>query len=311
MSYLPKQTFAWSRVQNRCTYDSTSETYSQVYVPINNKTIPLAQATFQEKQYYKGNILKYKNNSSRLTKKQQYAQISKGLWCNRTKTFATQSQTYSNPNTTGLKRINYTDVPVNNTIIGFPNNTSGPYQYGIANTFDCSSNVLQVGGSLLCNAYVNHCTGNIIQTVNNTQCYPTYCSDVPGPVMNLCWNPKMATFFPKNRYVMTNSNNKWPTGFKEFQSAAYPEPPIITSSSYNSPIVVLNWTEVSNKCIPTSSYNIYQNGNIVSNVPYTDNSISITLDTTSANSGSVYTFYITALSNTIESTYSNSITINT
>lgn len=309
MAYLPKQTFAWSRVQNQCTYtsDHVNETFSQ----INNTTLTLAQATFQEKQYYKGNILKYNKNSSGLTKNQKYAQISKGLWCNRTKTFATQSQTYSNPNTTGLKRINYTDVPVNNTIIGFPNNTSGPYQYGIPNPFKCSSYVIQDGGSLVCNAYVNPCNGNIIQTVNNTYCAPTYCSDVPGPIMNLCWNPKLPAFFPKNRYVMTNSNNKWPTGYKGFQSALYPTPPIITSSSYNSPIVVLNWTAEFNKCIPTFSYNIYQNGNIVSNVPYTDNSISITLDTTSANSGSVYTFYITALSNTIESTYSNSITINT
>ena len=101
MSYNPNPPRVWSRVQNQCTY-TIAGTYQTVYVPLNNKTELLAVANYQDKILYKGNILQYKKNSSNLTKNQRYSQISKGNWTNRTKTFATQSQTYSNPNTTGL-----------------------------------------------------------------------------------------------------------------------------------------------------------------------------------------------------------------
>ena len=86
---------------------------------------------------YKGNILQYKGNSSRLTKSQKYTQLAKGGGPNRKKVFATQSQTYSNPNTTGLQRINSTTIPFPNGVVGAPNNISGPFQYNVPNPNGC------------------------------------------------------------------------------------------------------------------------------------------------------------------------------
>jgi hypothetical protein len=46
-------------------------------------------------------------------------------------------------------------------------------------------------------------------------CNPTTASDVPGPVQDLCYNSrKLATFYPRQRRVMTNSGDKFPTGYK-------------------------------------------------------------------------------------------------
>lgn len=255
---------------------------------------------------YKGNILQYKGNSSRLTKNQKYAQISKGLWSNRTRVFATQSQTYTNPNTSGLARVNYTSVPFPNQIVGSPNNISGPFQYGIPNPFDCSTNAIQVGGSLLCGSYANPCTGEIIQTVSQEQCFPTYCSDVPGEIMDLCWNPKFQTFFPRSKVTMNNSLNKWPQGYKGFQSAITQYPPVLTLDASSNSSVTLSWTFKNNICIPISSFNIYQNNVLISKVPFPLNSTTIN----NLNILTNYTFYITSVSNTINSLPSNTITVN-
>ena len=46
-------------------------------------------------------------------------------------------------------------------------------------------------------------------------CNPTTASDVPGPAQDLCYNSrKLATFYPRQRRVMTNSGDKFPTGYK-------------------------------------------------------------------------------------------------
>ena len=304
MSYNPNPPRAWSRVQNQCTY-TVDGSYQSVYVPLNNKTELLAVANYQEKILYKGNILQYKKNSSNLTKNQRYSQISKGNWTNRTKTFATQSQTYSNPNTTGLLRVNYTTVPYPNGIVGAPNNISGPFQPGVKNPNDCSSNSVQDGGSLICNKYANPCTGEIIKQTQTINCYPTTCSDVPGQIQDLCWDERLQTYYPRQRYFMGNSGSKWPVGYKAFVSAVTPEPPILSMDSYTSSSVSLSWSDVKNECIPISSYNIFQNGSIVQSVPYTVKNVTIT----GLNSGSSYKFYITSVSTTISSNPSNIVFI--
>jgi hypothetical protein len=295
--YNPTPPRVWSRVQNPCTYTLDSS-YSSVYVPLTNQTTTLAISNIETKIQYKGNILQYKGNSSRITQKQKYSQIAKGLWCNRTKVYATQTQTYTNPNTTGLKRINSVNIPYPNEIVGYPNNPSGPYQYNIADPFDCSNNYLQDGGSLLCSSYANPCTGVVTQHVYQQQCFPTYCSDVPGTPIALCWNPKLSTYFPRQRYFMNNSANKWPQGYKGFVSALTPPVPILTLLSNTNNIISLSWTVTSNTCTPITSFNIYQNYKLINNISYivfTYNGVSSIGDT----------FYITSLSNTIESSSSN------
>jgi hypothetical protein len=301
-NYNPKPPRAWSRVQHSCTFTIPNNTYNSIYIPLTNQTVSLAQANIEDKIQYKGNILQYKNNSSKITKNQKYAQISKSLWSNRTKVYATQSQTYTNPNTTSLKRINSNYIPFPNQIVGSPNNISGPFQYGQPNPYGCNTNLLEDGGSLLCNAVVNPCTKQTIENFKTQQCYPTYCSDVPGPIIDLCYNPKLNTYFPRNRYTMSNSGNKWPEGYKGFVSAIKPVAPILTLSSSTITSVTLSWNINSNTCIPISSYNIYENENKIKSVSYTINSTII--------NGLVpgnYIFYITAVSNTTESAPSNTI----
>jgi len=305
-NYIPVPPRAWTRVQNKCTFINDSS-YNYAYIPLINQTVTTAEAILKEKIQYKGNILKYKKNSSQITKSQKYSQISKGLWCNRTKVFATQSETYTNPNTTGLARVNYTNVPFPNQIVGYPNNISGPFQYGIANPFNCSTTDIQTGGNLLCGTYAKPCTGEVTQTTTQQQCNPSYCSNVPGPVIDLCWNPKLQTFFPKQRYVMNNSGNKWPQNYKGFQSAVKPVAPYLLYGTANNDYVTLNWSYYNNVCIPISSFNIYQNGSLINVVSYQITSAIIN----NLNGSTSYTYYVTAVSDKIESAASNSIIVTT
>ena len=309
-NYNPVPPRAWSRVQNQCTYIVPDSSYNYAYIPLTGQTVSQAQANYEEKLLYKGNILQYKGNSSQLTKKQKYTQLAKGFGPNRTKVFATQSETYTNPNTTGLLRVNYKTIPFPNELIGQPNNISGPFQYNVPNPFDCSSNSLQDGGNLVCATYANPCTGKIIKSlpISATICNPSYCSDVPGIPIALCWNPNVQTWFPRQRYFMNNSGNKWPEGYKGFVSAVTPAAPVLSLGSITFTTVTLNWTNTSNNlCIPVSSYNIYQNGILIQTVPYTITSTTIyglTLDTD-------YSFYIKSVSSSIESKPSNIINVTT
>lgn len=306
-NYNPIPPRVWSRVQNQCTYIVPGSTYEEAFIPLTGQIVSQAQADYETKQIYKGNILQYKANSARLTKSQKYSQLARCSGPNRTKVFATQSQTYTNPNTTGLLRQNFSTYPYPNQIPGAPNNISGPFAYNIPNPNDCSFNSVQDGGILVCGTYANPCTGEIYKTGSNisTICNPASASNVPGPSL-LCWNNKVQTWFPRQRYFMNNSTDKWPQGYKGFVSAVKPYQPylIVDSNTCNS--VTLSWIDISNNCIPISNYNIYQNGVIVKNVPYPITSTTINGLTI----GTSYSFYVTSLSNTIESFPSNIVLFN-
>jgi hypothetical protein len=278
-NYLPIPPRAWSRVQNQCTYIYPDDTYQTVYIPLTNQTVSLAQANYEDKLQYKGNILQYKGNSSQLNKSQKYSQLANGLGPSRTKVFATQSQTYTNPNTSGLLRVNYTTFPYPNQIVGAPNNISGPFQYDVPNPNGCAGTSIQDGGNLVCGTYANPCTGKILKTGvrSSTVCNPSYCSDVPGRPIALCWNYKAQTWFPKQRYFMNNSTNKWPQGYKAFVSAVTPKPPSNLLITISTNTVTLKWDppSSSNNCYPVS-YNIYVNNVLVGNTIYTTYTIDST-----------------------------------
>ena len=303
--YLPLPPRVWSRVQDSCTYLNPNNDYTQSYVPLTNQVMTLAQANYQNQLLNKGNILQYKKNSAQLTKKQKYAQLAKCLGPSRTKVFATQSVTYSNPNTKGLLRDNYKEFPFPNQLVGKPNNISGPFQYDVKNPNNCDSNLLQDGGNLVCGIYANPCTGEII--ISNSQsatiCNPTYCSDVPGIPIELCWNNKLNSWYTKQRYTMNNSLDKWPDNYKGFVSALKPSPPVLYLESSTSTTATLSWTITNNVCIPITSYNIYNNNVFVINLPYNVLKSTIQLQT------GTNVFNITSLSRNIESTYSNTINL--
>lgn len=258
-NYLPIPPRVWSRVENPCAYNLLPNNVKTAYIPLTNKTVSLAQANYDDQLLYKGNILQHRGNSAQLTKRQKYSQLAKGYGPNRTKVFATQSQTYTNPNTTGLARVNTTTVPFPNEIVGAPNNISGPYQYNVPNPDGCSSTNLTDGGSLVCGTYQDPCIGTIIKTgATSAGIYnPTYCSDVPGPPIELYWNKKVQPWFPKQRLNMNNSTSKWPEGYKEFVSAVKPLPPII-SIYETSDYIQVSWA-LSNSCYPIAGFNVYIN----------------------------------------------------
>jgi len=220
-SYNPIPPRVWSRVQNPCTFVNPDDQYLSSYIPLTGQTVSQAQADYEMKQLYKGNILQYKGNSARLTKSQKYSQLARCSGPNRTKVFATQSEKYTNPNTTWLLRQNFVTYPFPNEIVGVPNNISGPFGYNNQNPNNCpGGSSIQDGGTLVCGTYVNPCSGEIIKKSKTSPiiCNPASASNVPGSSI-LCWNNKAQTWFPKQRYVMNNSTDKWPINYKGLVSA--------------------------------------------------------------------------------------------
>lgn len=214
--YNPIPAKVWSRVESTCTYPSTNtNTNNTFYIPILKKTVNSQSAvSYELEMLNKGNVLQYKNNSSNLTKKQRYSQIAKGMWTNRNTTWATQTQTYTNPNIKNLKRVNYTNIFL---ISGIETTDPITCPDNYADT-PIESIVIPNGGTLICNAIENICTGETIVKPNRNICNPTSDSNVPGPIINLCWNNGLPTWYPRQRYIMGSSGNKFPTNYKALVS---------------------------------------------------------------------------------------------
>ena len=112
-NYNPIPPREWSRFENYCAYHNTPVINKVVYVPLLKQYISVDSLSYQLSMLKKGNILQYKKNSANITKNQRYSQIARGSWTNRTTTWATQSDSYTNPNTNSLKRINYSTIITN------------------------------------------------------------------------------------------------------------------------------------------------------------------------------------------------------
>ena len=205
-NYNPNPPNSWYRVQSQCTYPSPGPNTVTAYIPVLKKNVPIQDVAYELAVINKGNILQYKTNSANTTKSQKYSMIAKGNW-NRKKTWATQTQSYTNPNTNSFQRINY-----NGTIGVIPNTIDSEYEL-------CQNNSVPDGGNLNARVIMNACTGQIIQRFQNNICFPTSASDVPGKIINLCYNDNMQTWYPRQRYFMPNSGNKFPQGYKGFVSA--------------------------------------------------------------------------------------------
>ena len=201
----------------------------------------------------KGNVLQYKANSSNLTKAQKYSNIAKGL-NNNTTWATQSTRGYTNPNTTSLKRTgNVVNIEISSStgdVIGptlepltcpkpiitinedlpFNNGTGGGINPDIplpvnpspgSNVFPniipvipVEPVVIQDGGVLICSVQENVCTGETKSTISQQLCNPTTDSNVPGPIQELCWNDGTQTWYPRQRYIMTNSGNKFPYNYK-------------------------------------------------------------------------------------------------
>jgi len=300
MSYLPQPPRVWSRVQSSCTFLNPNDNYTTGTSVFTGQPVSYAEGVYQEQLLNKGNVLQYKANSAQLTKKQRYTQLAKGFGPNRTKVYATQSDTYSNPNNKGFLRVGGQEIPYPNFIVGEPNNPSGPFQTDVPSPDNCNNNgSLLDGGTLVCGTYVAPCTNQILSTTKPSQvlCNPSSASGVPGRPVALCWKPSLQSWYPKPRYIMNTSTDKWPVNYKGFVSAEKPEAPTIVRLTN----LVLSWTYVDSCIVPTTSFRIYVNNVFFTAVPYTITSY--TFSTLQVND----TIFMTSTSNNIESVPSNSV----
>ena len=206
----------------------------------------------------KGNVLQYKKNSSNLTKTQKYALIARGKWTNRTRTYASQSDVCSNPNSNSLAREGGQQKC---------DDRSSPFQYNVLNPFTCdevlcfktdtSYNVVIDGGVLVGNQTVNPCTQGLEKTTFLNPCNLTTASDVPGKVQPLCWDLRLEPWYANKRYIMNTSANKWPTNYKNFKVAYVPKLSVSATSPTD---VLLSWTY----CYRAFYYNVFKNDVLVS-----------------------------------------------
>ena len=283
----PQPPRAWNRVQGACSTEASQTNNPIVYFPLTGEYMRVEQAAEAYQMINKGNVLQYKKNSSDLTRNQRYSLIAKGQWTNRSKSFASQNILTSNPNTNGLKRVNYNTIyaddgssanglpvtcttPVTPTtpsqLPANPNPPAPPVpeikpdieycpQYVDPASLDPvkkvvpkkkklppriipkekkkiknlpyiknpvpakARDVIPEGGNLVC--IVEDICGNEKVSgqqqayLNPTYCNPTTDSDVPGPIQDLCYNSRrLPTYYPRQRRVMTNSGDKFPTGYK-------------------------------------------------------------------------------------------------
>ena len=279
-----------TRVQSSCSLEITSlatlDRNRFATIPYTGKVVPVAQLPYEIAMLRKGNILQYKKNSSNLTKKQQYSLIAQGKWYYR-KTWASQSSTgYTNPNTGSLQRVNSETVEL------FPNSDRPVY--------------VQDFGTLVCGTIENPVTGTVTTNAVAPNCHPTTDSNVPGKIMDLCWNDGITPWFPRTRYNMSSSNSKLNIDYK-LNSALKFEGVTLTSTlicPINS--IKLDWT-YTNTCISAQGFNIYQNDVLIYSLPALQKSI--TFVPTNIQGNLIY--YVTATNRYYESAQSNVVIVNT
>lgn len=279
--YLPVPPRVWSRTENICINTNLVEQTPGdfIYLPYSATPILKSQYYYQLYCLKKANVLQYKANSSNITKQQRYAQIAKGMWVNRNTTWATQSDTFSDPNTKSLKRVNYFNITTNGvptvdpltcTLPVLPTNKALPARStsSLANApavpapssntdqgpvmppsvlpaVPIAPTVIPDSGSLVCNIVENICTGEVIKITTSNKCFPTTASDVPGTPILLCYNDSLPTTYPRTRLTYTTAGGKWPQGAKFIQAANTTQPFFQTTSTSETENVVLD------------NYNIY------------------------------------------------------
>jgi hypothetical protein len=327
--YLPQPPRVWSRVQNSCSIITGPEEGEFVQVPYSTKIVPYAELGTNIAMLRKGNVLQYKKNSSNLTKQQIYSLIAKGQWTNRTKTWATQSDRgYTNPNNQSYIRVGTTNVTldgvptflpvtcprfpiINNGVLpaiaggGTQNNVLPPPVIPAPNAggsviplvpvAPVEPIVIQDFGNLVCGTFENLCTGEIIRPILLDNCHPTTDSDVPGPIEELCWNDGNPTWYPRQRYVMSNSTDKWPVNAQLGCAIKFDEL-ILTASIISCNVIVLSW----NLDPFYTSFNIYEDGLIIATVNGITNTYTVIVD----NAGTL-TFNIKGINGNVKTSSNN------
>jgi hypothetical protein len=335
--YLPQPPREWSRVQNSCSVITPTDDTGLFQVPYSKKVLPYSEIGPTLAMISKGNVLQYKKNSSNLTQWQKYSKIAKGQWVNRSKTWATQSDRgYTNPNNMNLIRVGGVNVTLNGTPTALPLTCPKPgtivYPVLPVNSGGGGGEqnpvlpppiapvdggnvipivpvpvpepvVIQDFGNLVCGTYENVCTGEIIQPILLDNCHPTTDSDVPGPIEELCWNDGNPTWYPRQRYIMTNSDNKWPINAVLGSADKFTAPALSASVFCN--VITLSW----NLDLFYSIYNIFQDEYTlpIGVVSGTTNTFTVTIN--NPQPPGIYSFYIRGINGNVRSEASNIVLV--
>jgi hypothetical protein len=113
----------------------------------------------------------------------------------------------------GVKPLNY---PNKNT----PSEPSNSYAFPI-NTQIVPENKLNTsiieGGNMITCTTENICSGSITSIINNTTCVPTSHSDVPGPIIELCY-PKNIPLSIYRKKTYASNDSKWQTNIPAYNT---------------------------------------------------------------------------------------------
>lgn len=256
--YLPQPPRLWERTNATCEilFQNIDEN-ANVYFPYFDKNVPVSKLSYLKKMLYKGNILQYPSQCTSVgfTKRMNYARIAKGFGKYRKKGWATQTHSYTSPNPNLLhrKQFSITSNNLNGEIqildcklpftedVVFPDpsnpisdlenpifppiNTpvdTDSYEYPITPIQPIINDSVIEGGNLQHCTRGNICSGEIREFAKKIPCFPTSASDVPGPIINLCYPSNFPAFNPRVRKTYTASSTKWPINAKG-NIAAYNE----------------------------------------------------------------------------------------
>lgn len=336
--YLPQPPREWSRVQNSCSVITPTDDTGLFQVPYSKKVLPYSEIGPTLAMISKGNVLQYKKNSSNLTQWQKYSKIAKGQWVNRTKTWATQSDRgYTNPNNMNLIRVGGVNVTLNGTATTLPVTCPKPgtivYPVLPANSGGGGGEpnpvlppppiapvdggnvipitpvpvpepvVIQDFGNLICGTYENVCTGERTPIILLDNCHPTTDSDVPGPIEELCWNDGNPTWYPRQRYIMTNSDNKWPINAVLGSADKFTAPALSASVFCN--VITLSW----NLDLFYSIYNIFQDEYTLPIGVVSGTTNTFTVNINNPQPPGIYSFYIRGVNGNVQSEASNIVLV--
>ena len=232
-NYLPDPPRLWERTQTNCNYfyENVDEN-GMIFFPYFNKNVPISKVGELKQMLYKGIVLQYPSLSTKvgLTKKMNYAKIAQKFGNQRKKTWATQSDSYTSPNTNLLRRRQYSitsnnlngeiqipecikpkiekavfpllsDPSYSNSIFPPSNDpvVKSSYDYPMTPNIPILNNSVVEGGKLHHRTQENICTGTNTECVKKMPCFPTSASDVPGPIIQLCYPSNFPVFYPRVR----------------------------------------------------------------------------------------------------------------
>ena len=169
------------------------------------------------KQQYKGNILQYKANSCNFSQKMIYAKIMQGRWTNRKKCYASQTVTYTNPNTQYFNRAGGLYILLDGTATAFPPTCpqyTNVVNYNSNQRANPATAVIPSGGVFISNEQIDPCSDYIKKNPPSIFCFPTTCSNVPGKERNLCYISRNSCYYPKPKRVMTDVGGGLPINIR-------------------------------------------------------------------------------------------------